>query len=294
MIEEIVHSYSKKAEKVLPMFGTGSLKFGVELEVEVKSQRVNNTDWWRAYENEDYCGKIAKDVYKIFNSTPNKPFVICKDDGSLDNGFEIVTAPATFEEQVKHWQLFFEQVKSLKIKTLPTCGMHVHFSRKATTIEEIRNIVEFITEKKNRSFIVKIAGRKNPEFASMRKKLRESVGHKCDGGKYVINPGYNEVNSFYIPRMTWIPGKCSSRDDHYEVQNDRHDAVNITNEKTIEIRIFKSTLKPGIFFKNLEFVHACIMWAKSPDWKIDVKSFKSWLGDQHYPALKEFITNKKL
>ena len=39
-------------------------------------------------------------------------------------------------------------------------------------------------------------------------------------------------------------------------------SVNISNENTIEIRIFKGTLNIDVFFKTLEFINNCIICAK--------------------------------
>ena len=61
-------------------------------------------------------------------------FALCKHDGSLENGFEIVTAPATLSVHKDRWAKFCEKnyADSLSSWNTATCGMHVHVGQSIT------------------------------------------------------------------------------------------------------------------------------------------------------------------
>ena len=105
----LIDSYSADAPN--KRFGTGPNYLGVELEVEVKGGYSIGQP-----------ARIAKE--KLGD------FVILKSDGSLSNGFEIVTCPASLDEQRKRWGAFLDcPPPSLRSFNTDTCGLHVHCSR---------------------------------------------------------------------------------------------------------------------------------------------------------------------
>lgn len=159
----------------------------------------------------DYrLGEKATEVIGRF--TPNE-FIVTKDDGSLDRGFEIVTAPATLEEQLAHWKPFFARLPSgLRSFSTCTCGLHIHCSRRPLTELTIAKIVCFTNANFNRPFVECIAGRPSGRWANI-----------------------------------W-PKKLS---DARKINPERYEAVNLQNYDTIEFRIFKGTLKEQSFYKAL-------------------------------------------
>lgn len=266
---EVLGSY-EKAEDLRPAYGKGTLKFGVELEVEVK--RTFSTgilDWW---DGRDY-DKAADTIHTLLNP-PGQEFVITKEDGSLDNGFEIVSAPATWSECVKRWEPLFEP-KRLPVTVKKSCGMHVHFSREAIQPKVLEHIVEFITLPKNRKFVVKIAGRNSPEYARLAKKDPSCVHDVNEWDDYWGRP---------------------RRSKKGEIEFARYEAVNLTNPKTIEFRLFASTLDRDKFYSRLEFVKATIDFAKrSGEWVPLVDAFIPMVkNSDDYPHLLQFIEDNNL
>ena len=193
-----IASYSTKPSRT--PWGKGPHFYGVELEVEAGEQSPTPL----ARECRELLGGLA----------------IVKSDGSLNNGFEIVTRPASLEEQLKHWEPFFDDRPSvLKSFNTKTCGLHVHTSRAPLSELSIAKIVCFVNAAHNRRFIRVIAGRDSANWARCKhKKL-------SDGNKY--NPR-------------------------------RYEAVNLQNAATIEFRIFKGTLKKESVYKAIEFVDALV------------------------------------
>jgi hypothetical protein len=157
--------------------------------------------------------------------------VYLKYDGSLNSGFEIVSHPHTLEEHRKLWPGFFadvpEGVTSFKSGE---CGMHVHIERAKLTRLQIGKMLVFLNAPKNRRFVEAIAQRSENRYC----KIYE---------KKLTNPVY--VN------------------DHDE----RYEALNVTNRHTVEVRIFRGTVRADRFWKNMEFVDAMVQWTRDVSYR---------------------------
>lgn len=108
-----IHDYSYKPD---PEFkGEGKRYFGVELEV-------------------DYGGNDnAKEVLDIANY--DKENIYIKSDGSLDDGFEIVTHPMTLNYYINlmPWEEVMRKLIRMGYKShkAGTCSLHIHINRTA-------------------------------------------------------------------------------------------------------------------------------------------------------------------
>ena len=187
--------------------GKKLLYCGVELEVE----RRNN---------------CPDDIAHHINTSVLPDFAICKSDGSLDNGFEIVTAPSTYAMHKKNWSKFFDDEQcreNLKGWSTDTAGLHIHLSRNALTPSEIGKILIFINDQTNNDFINQIAGRSSDQWAKKSPKK--------------ITDAYN--------------------------YSDKYEAVNTSHRNTIELRIFRSNVSKHGFFRVLEFAFALSDFVKT-------------------------------
>jgi hypothetical protein len=217
------------------------LFFGVELEVEAGDNRDSAA--------EDISGKLDN-------------FAVLKEDGSIKSGFEIVTRPASMDEQRRGWKGFFSDLPDglLSYKT-ETCGLHVHASRSALTTLQIAKIVCFVNSPDNREFVERIAGRK-----------------ACDWARY---HGKNLATA----------GKRTGQ---------RYEAVNLENSKTIEFRIFKGTLKETSFWRCIEFCDALISFSapasRTMDESLNWKAFARYVreGRKQWPNLHAFVDQRIL
>lgn len=152
-----------------------------------------------------------------------KEFAVLKRDSSINKGFEIVSGPNSMDVHYELWKDFFDKVPDTVVPE-DTCGMHVHFSRVYLGDVQIWKMFQFIYNQNNRQVIEVIAGRAS-----------------------------NHHNNFHEAR----PIK-EARDGGFYSRRDRHHAVNLNNENTVEIRLFASTKNKVIFFKNIEFVKALV------------------------------------
>ena len=147
-----IHDYSYRPEPIF--YGDAPRYFGVELEIDGAGEVGSNAEKILAIGNQD-----AERVY-------------CKHDGSLDDGFEIVSHPATL---VCHMQDFpWEQMMKKAVQLgycshqVGTCGLHVHISRKAfgaSTLEQEASIARllFFVEK-NWNELLKFSRRTNRQL----------------------------------------------------------------------------------------------------------------------------------
>ena len=219
--------------------------YGVELEMERRKDCPCN---------------IAERVHNLMNKTI--PFALLKTDGSLSNGFEIVTAPGTLNAHKKYWKPFFdsgeEAINNLKSWNTDTTGLHIHISKSALSQNNIGKILVFINDEKNDDFITHIAGRSSNQWAKK------------------------------------SPKKIS---DGTRTNTDKYEAVNTSHYKSIELRIFKGNLSRIGFFRVLEFVDCLVNFVKNTTpRKLYYTDFIKWCelpqNRSSYPYFYGWLTRK--
>ena len=160
--------------------------------------------------------------------------IYCKWDGSVSNGFEIVTHPHSLDEFHKLDWTFLDKLKSAGFRSWnsDSCGLHVHLSRRAFSGSSTLNgeahqlrFLKFIYD--NQRQACRIAGRVS-DYA------------RWDDKGNLIAKVKNGVNSA----------------GHYS-------AVNTENRDTIEVRIFKGSLRKERVLSAIEFVHAVVEYTRS-------------------------------
>jgi hypothetical protein len=246
--ESLIHSYSYRPSPYF--FGEGKYHFGFELEVEARR-------------NNRYDGASI-----VQNALGGRAYL--KDDGSISDGFEIVTHPHTLENYHKefNWSVL-ERLQSDGYRSwnTTTCGLHVHVSRTAfgdgnpwsynvrgadrsrlllkRQSHELR-FMKLIYD--NQRQVERIAGRSNNSYATFQ-----------DKGNLVrkVKMGYQTSG--------------------------RYSAINTENDDTIEIRVFKGSLRKERVLSAIEFVHACVEYTR--DIKVTSKNHAlSWLKFTGYVA----------
>lgn len=175
----------------------------------------------------------------IYNDYSDR--ILQKHDGSLDNGIEFVTGKMSLDEHKRLWpDLCTLAVKhGCRAWKRSSTGFHVHINRAFLTPLSIGKLLVFVNSPVTRDSIVKLAGRESPSYAALEKK---------------------KLTSNYI-------GDNSSR----------FEAVNVTNSRTIEIRIFKGTLNPVRILAYLEFTDAVAHWVSTIS-MVDAERFDLFLA----------------
>lgn len=120
---DVITGYHSRALTIKPV-GKGTDKVHnapqIHLGVEVEFDH---------FPNSDVKVKCALEIFRAIN-TPYVQFIKIERDGSLNNGFEVVSQPATLRRHLKtiDWKLIFEIVERHGGKSHDggTCGLHVH------------------------------------------------------------------------------------------------------------------------------------------------------------------------
>ena len=202
-------------------------------------------------------------MYKIMDKLP--PFVYAKHDGTIEYGFEVVSHPATWnwlKQNYRKWENILNLRKvGFKSFDTVTCGMHIHLSKNAFSSLHLYKILKFFYE--NKDFILGISQR---HIDNLHRYATLSTQDSND--RLVLKARYKTQ------------------------REDKHTAINLLNEPTMEIRIFRGTLNPASFWKNLEFIKATIEWTRNISYQsITVSNFISYVKKHRkdYVNLYNFI-----
>jgi hypothetical protein len=154
---------------------------------------------------------------------------ITKSDGSVNNGFEIVSVPASLAWHTANVKPWLEKAQHY-LSGWPhnDCGIHVHVGIDQLSPLTQGKLLTFMHDPANQAFITTIAGR--------------------------------DTNTYCLRGET----KKKIPDYRREYDHGRYQALNFSTrgKKTVEFRIFRSNVSPAGFMKNLEFVHALCVWAR--------------------------------
>jgi len=182
--------------------------FGFELEVEAVHETISRgVDIVRDYTTDD--------------------LVYLKGDGSLNDGFEIVTHPMTHDYAMENfpWEMI-EKLRQAGYRSwnTDTCGLHVHASRTSFVDRSHLWKWTYLINKNNKECI-ELAGR-NSHYAQF----------------YGVKPTSDIVLRKEMPRERYV-------------------AINLNPRDTVEVRIFKGSLRIARVKTALDFMQSTIEFA---------------------------------
>jgi hypothetical protein len=225
---------------------------------------------------DDYSESAAESVRSRLGSS----YCIIKSDGSLpSNGFEVVTSPhglATHIEKFKTWDID----PAYRAWNTGKCGMHVHIDSRAFTQMTLGKFLMFINSNGNVDFIRKIAGR----HPSVDDQARSYCA--AEHQSILVNPKQavkgKSGERYRMVNLCNLGGREAMRlglsmDNSY---NGRYN--------TVELRIFRASLKKERLLAQIEFTHASVMFCRVASWRdLNGTSFVKWLKTVagQYPAL---------
>jgi hypothetical protein len=206
------HSSKAKGFTILdsPWFRSHRRAFGCELEVQVTRG-----------DKDKLCGK----VHDILNPGGNVgEYCFFERDGSIGEGFEIVTQPAGLDVHRAKFDAFLnndEAKQGLRSHEGGSCGLHVHVGKQYVTQSQIYRIQSFLNDVRNESLIRAIARRYASGYSKFKPEMAKFTAHNKNTG-------------------------------------DRYEALNVTGRETIEFRIFRGSLRYESVIAALEFVNAIL------------------------------------
>jgi len=210
-------------------------------------------------------------------------YCITKSDGSLpSDGFEVVTAPRGLTEHIKRFK-DWDIKSSYRAWNSGQCGLHVHIDSRTFNALTLGKFIQFINADDNADFIRKVAGR-HP--------LRDDQArHYCA----------SESQTILANPKTALKGKDSSR---YRMVNTAGlersemrrlgmdtDTCNGGKFNTVELRIFRASLKKERLLSQIEFTHAAVMFCRTASMRdLTESAFKTWLSKRtgSYPSLAKW------
>lgn len=188
------------------------------------------------YDLDARAGELLDNVGQYKNHT----YALCEEDGSLDNGFEMVTAYTGLDVHKEQLQYFKEQFEGALSHKTSTCGLHIHVCKSDMSTLHACKMVLFINDADNQKLIYALARRDSSSYSKIHDKKNDKHWLK-DAMSAGENASDNKLQKKYQIR---------------NLNSDRYEALNFKNERTIEFRLFKGTLKYQTIMACLEFTFA--------------------------------------
>ena len=253
---DAIKNYSYKPEPIF--YGSGNLFYGIELEIDKGGENSLN----------------AQNLLDIANE--NEDRIYCKHDGSINDGFEIVSHPMTldYHTNTMNWLDVFENAVEMDYRShnTSTCGLHIHCSRSA--------------------------------FGKDYEQQEQTIGRVI----FFVEKHWNELVKF--SRRTpdnlnrWAAKYATISDtteETYKKAKDkrmgRYVAVNLENYNTIEFRLFRGTLRYKTFLATLQLVdEICYCAINMTDKEIENMSWLDFVQRilPKKPELIQYLKEKRL
>ena len=222
------HSSSRKLGYLYsPKFDNEKPRVMLGLELELECDGVRRSE-------------LAETVInRIGRTDDGSRYALCENDGSLDNGFEIVTAYTGLDmHEAMLKNLFSKPLRGAKSHDTRTCGLHVHVCKSTMTLYHAAKLVLFINAPENAKLIHAIARRDSTGFAEIKNKAQNK---------------------------DWLRGAMNRDDSEQALRNlnsSRYEALNFYNPRTVEFRLFKGSLKYTTVMACLEFAKLCWFFSR--------------------------------
>lgn len=253
-VTDKIHDYYFKPDPIF--YGQGPRYFGVELEIDGAGEDFDN----------------ARELLAVANR--DSQLIYCKHDGSLDEGFEIVTYPMSLEFHQKSmpWAEIMREAVLLGYTShqAKTCGLHVHVSRDAFGENEWKQD-EVIAR------ILYFFERFWEELLRFSRRTPQQLD------RWAARYGYKEC-----PREILDHAKRHKA-------NGRYACVNLTNEDTIEFRIFRGTLKYNTLIATLQLVDKiCDVALYLSDNELRRMGWTEFVSGCTQPELVQYLKERRL
>jgi hypothetical protein len=236
----IIHDYSYRPDAIFHSVDKNErLFFGIEIEVE--------------------AGHNLREASTYAHQLEALDLAYLKHDGSLNNGFEIVTHPMSHEfyknEAQELWDVL-EQLRShgayrVKSWDTRTCGLHIHISRTGfnggSHMHRFLNLVY-----SNQEFYETLAGRSSEQWAKFSDIYRKDYKRDVNGERV-----WSEDTGYEITTTRQFKHKLSTDG------SDRYSAVNTNNRETLEMRIFRGSVNGETIKAQLDLAHASVEYTRT-------------------------------
>lgn len=235
-----------------------------------------NTELFMGIELEiDGAGESSRNAKKIQDITD---LIYIKHDGSLNEGFEVVSHPCTFSyhSQKFPWREILEMAEDLEYKShdIGTCGLHIHISRDFfgnNYQEEDLNILKTL-------YIFEVFWSDILNFSRRTEKQAQKWAKK-----YFNKERTEKLTDPEMQKELLDTAKNS----------ERYYAVNLQNEDTVEFRIFRGTLNYNTFLATLQFIYNLCNMVKDIDINnLQKISFLDICNYNKFPEMENYLKER--
>lgn len=250
----VIHEYSYKPVPIF--YGDGDRVYGIEMEIDAGGERSEN----------------ARRILEVANAGGDELLYV-KRDGSLQDGMELVSHPATFDFHLKcfPWAAIMEKAKSMGYVSHQsgTCGLHFHVNRSSFgAIQEEQDAC--------------IARLLYLHEAFWNELLRFSRRTKKQYEQWCARYGLKEHPQEILKHAKGY-GSC------------RYTAVNLCNADTVEFRICRGTLRYSSFVAALALVdRICDVACCLSDEEVKNLSWSSFVAGCTQPELIAYLKERRL
>lgn len=189
-----------------------------------------------------------------------------KRDGSLHDGVEIVCHPMSRDYlRQSAWNTILKTWENAGCEshTTTTCGMHIHMSLDAFTRLQLFKLMELL--RRNKDFVLSITGRTQAQLDRWA----------------------------YLDQYEWSCEKAATKS---QAGNDRHSAINLATGVTMELRIFRGTLDPTEFWRNVEIAECLYVFTRDFSMnQMDAHVLYNYVQDhrQQYPRFAASLKGER-
>ena len=238
----LIHDYSYRPDAIFHSTKNDErLFFGIEIEVEARDDLRASADYAHQLESMDLA--------------------YLKHDGSLNNGFEIVTHPMShdfFKNEAGDFFAVMEGLRSqqgIRVKSWDTrtCGLHIHISRTGFNggahMHRFLNLVYT-----NPDFYSTLAGRTSDQWAKFTDIIQKEYVRDVNGDRVPTEDRYG----YQIKTTRQFKHKLDTNRN-----SDRYSAVNTLNRETLEMRIFRGSVNGDTIKSQLDLAHASVEYTRN-------------------------------
>lgn len=317
-----IHYYSYKPEPLMFRYVDDSAVAAVE-QFKIPDEHKKAT--FMGFELEIECGDESSRSVQAQMVAEGDPdgWTYLKEDGSIRNGFEMVTHPSTLEAYRYHfpWEILGElQKEGARSWNTDTCGLHIHVG--VSTFDDRSHFARFfMLFMRNKDQWQKLAGRKSSRWASFDYDQSEAVKRAFGLWPLDLSNSTQAPKVDYSGRMTprqideaefaramffkYHPNRFANpRFGH--INDARYVALNAQNRATVELRFWKPSLKHTTVLAALEATQAAVDYTRqlkvlTTKTKANAKlealswdSFRNWLADraEDYPYANARIAGR--
>lgn len=275
----MIHNYSYKPEPEIGYKNNREsrehLTFGVELECEPRNDG----------------GNVRMDADALSDRIDELPGgrTYCKSDGSLTRGVEIVSHPGTLAHHmyVMHWRQIQRTCEKAGFRShdAANSGLHVHVGRAQLGSTDAER--DDVTRKVQVLFVLYAA-----ELTRFSRRRRSCLEQWAPIDNLGVTPDDIRHVRSGAQLARWAAARVPAcRSNH----NDRYTAVNVTNLATVEIRIFRGTLKRDTLIAAIQLVSNVFEYAMAHDWAdIPASTWADVAAYKPYKELTDYLVARNL